>query len=429
MSNRPVSRNNIIAGAFIVLAVVLAVVLSITLSGLEDRLVSTRVYVVRFSLADGTAGLETGSKVNVGGQKVGRVASIQIVSEGDRPAFVDVRVKIRADLKLYRDTIAYLVQPLLGGLATINIPNAGTPDGAPLGGGSVIPGQIAVPAFLAQAGYGPDQANQVRTMIRDAQSIIERVDRMVARVESELDTTIGLIRTAAEDAQDITGRLRERTPEWTAQVDTVLTQVSTGATEFSALSTDLRARSEEARKILETVQGALDRNTGRFDTIIQNAESITTRFDQETMQLVQESLDRVAKGAESFSTLAERAERFLAEESPSLRKTVANLRLTSDQLKLAAVEIRTKPWLLLYTPKTKELESEYILQTARSYAAAVSDLRAASESLEAAAGADGSPLASERESLMQMTERLGEAFKAYEQAEQKLLDLLIEKNP
>jgi ABC-type transporter Mla subunit MlaD len=252
---------------------------------------------------------------------------------------------------------------------------------------------------------------------------------MVARFETELDTTIGVIRTAAEDAQDITSRLRERAPEWTAQVDTVLTQASNGATEFSALSTDLRARSEEARKVLETVQAALDRNAGRFDTIIQNAESITTRIDKESMQLIEETLDRVARGAEDFSGLAERAERFLAEESPSLRKTVANLRLTSDQLKLAAVEIRTKPWLLLYTPKTKELESEYILQTARSYAAAVSDLRAASESLEAAAGADGNPLASDRESLVQMTERLGEAFKAYEQAEQKLLDLLIEKNP
>ena len=82
MAVRQVSKNNVVAGAFLVVSLILAIATSAWISDAQERLIPTHEYVVRFSLADGAAGLKPGSKVNLGGLTVGRVSDMDsIVAE------------------------------------------------------------------------------------------------------------------------------------------------------------------------------------------------------------------------------------------------------------------------------------------------------------------------------------------------------------
>ncbi len=418
MPIRTYSKSNVIAGVFVVGSVGIAVAISMALAGFGDRMLQTHSYVVKFSHEDGAAGLKPGSIVTLGGQKIGRVSSITVAPES-----VDVDVSIRSDLTLFEDALAYLERPILGGLASINFADAG--DGSavesPQGGrpelesGEVLNGRLAPPSVLAQAGYGPAQAEQLK-------EIVSRIDRMVEQIETrDLET----IRGALADIRAVAADVRERTPEWSARIDSTLEQAERAVSDFDTVATEMRAGVAEARKVVESAQGLIDRNAEGLDAIVANVESVTRRADAESMALLNDALRRATEGADRFASFMEQAEAALTQELPGLRRVFANARLATDQLKLATVEIRTKPWLLLYSPKTKELESELIHQTARSYAEAVSDLRAASEALQATTAANGLS----RRSIEEMTARLHEAFTAYQQAEQRLLDLLIEKRP
>ncbi len=428
MAARQVSRNNVIAGIFVIVGVILAVAVSVILSGLGAELVPSRTYVVQFSTHEGAAGLDAGSPVTVGGLRVGSVKRTQLALEGGRTSAVEAVIRVRADVRLDKGTVALLVQPLLGGLASLNLaqPLEGSGQGL-LQPGEVIEGHIAPPSFLASAGYGPQQAQQVQSIIRQASETVDRIAKIAERVDAEVDPTLDLIRGTFEDARTAVSDIRAHLPEWTERVDSVLAEADGAATEFRGLGEDLRARVEEARAVIADVQAFIDRNETTFDKIVADVSSVTGKLDAESVKLLNDALASASEGADRFSALAQRADSLLAEESPNLRRILANFRLASDQIKLAAVEIRTKPWLLLYTPKTKELESEVIQQAVRTYATAVSDLRAASESLESAtAAADGGM---ERESVVRMTEEIANAFKSYKEAEDRLFALLSQKAP
>jgi hypothetical protein len=88
----------------------------------------------------------------------------------------------------------------------------------------------------------------------------------------------------------------------------------------------------------------------------------------------------------------------------------------SDQLKLTAIEVRSQPWRLLHTPTTKELSTQVLYDATRAYAEAASDLRAASEALQAVQNQDAAA---------EMSEQLSRSVEKYRAAEKALMDRLI----
>ncbi|MBX3376382.1 MAG: MCE family protein [Phycisphaeraceae bacterium] len=396
-----VSRNNVIAGLFVVGAMLLALFISIMVSGAQNRLASTHPYTIRFSLMDGASGLKPGSPVTLGGQEVGRVTSIAFTDrEKGAISGVDVRVAVRSDIPLHEDAWAFLERPLLGSMSAINVSSlGGSKPVVPAGG--VIVGTVAPPSFLAQAGYGPEQVAQVKEIINDASQAVDALNRIVQRLEGDVDKGVRGALTAIEDINQITGEWRTKSPEWTAKVDAILAAAD-GA------SRDLQAAVTESRAPLRDAIETLDRTI--------------RRFDDETMSLAADMIRSAKGGADEFREANARLNRLLKEEEPTIQRTLANFRLASDEIKLLGVEVRRAPWKLLYTPTMKELDSELFYDAARTYAQAVSDLRAASEALEAVSG--GSGPSQPVESLLL---RLQEAFKRYEDAERALLKHMTTK--
>ena len=92
---------------------------------------------------------------------------------------------------------------------------------------------------------------------------------------------------------------------------------------------------------------------------------------------------------------------------------MANAHLTSEQLKLASIEIRRSPWRLLYTPKQKELETDNLYDAARSFAMAAGALDSAVHGLKALSQDE----AREPEDVQRMLDYLEKLVARFEEAE------------
>ena len=117
------SRNNVLAGLFVLAALALVMVVIIVMSNLGDAFVKKHDYIVRFSILDGAEGLDSGAPVKLGGQRVGRVTAAKIHDSeiSGEPDFVDVTIQIPTKYTLYSDADVQLLKPLLGSGSSINI--------------------------------------------------------------------------------------------------------------------------------------------------------------------------------------------------------------------------------------------------------------------------------------------------------------------
>jgi methyl-accepting chemotaxis protein len=405
-------------------------------SGAQKALVATEEYVVRFGIAEGTSGLKAGAEVRLAGQAVGRVSKVgffQPWGKGTAPEAVDIRVKVRKDIVLFEDAWAFLERPLLGNLSAINIASVGTgkdvrqPQGgdARLGPGEVLQGMVAPPAFLAQAGYGPEQVRQFQLMIAQASEAVERINRITTKVEDQIDPSLAGLRGAVEDIQSVTSDVRGRSDEWIQRLDTVLLETEKAAARLDPIATQVSNAVGNADAMVSEMREAIEANRPALDRIVASIDEAAGRVNRESVTLFNDTLATARQGAEEFGTAGRSFNLLLREQLPNIRRILANLRLAADQIKLTGVEVRRSPWRLLYQPKTKELESELFYDAARTYAEAVSDLRAASESLESAAASPAEMV--DQEEAQRLNGALQESFERYRAAEQRLLDEMIKK--
>ncbi|MFG0328153.1 MAG: MlaD family protein [Phycisphaerales bacterium JB037] len=424
------STHTLMAGSFLLAALVGAVAVIITLSGvtLEGR----TPYVVRFTLSEGAAGIEPGSPVRVGGVQAGQVERVRFLFDPQgRPTGVEVDVLISDDITLFDDAAALLESPLLGGISAINIASAGglADDARPLPSGAVIDGGIAPPSFLAQAGFGSQQQRQVSGIISDAEQLVsklnqtaDRIDAIITRVDGELEPVLADVRAMTGDARATVRRLNDRSEAWAASVDRALADAEAFADGLEPIRAEGEALVADARGAVNKIDGVIEDNRPRIDRTLASVERAVASVNDETIPAANRFLTDLNDRNAELGDLLARVDGFLVEELPSVRRALANARLASDQLKLATAEIRAQPWRLLIRPSTKELREQLVYDSSRAYASAVSDLRAASEALQASLDAPGTQ---DRGRIAELQSELLSAFDRYQQAERDLLDRLV----
>jgi hypothetical protein len=162
---------------------------------------------------------------------------------------------------------------------------------------------------------------------------------------------------------------------------------------------DVRQSVVNAREILEKGNKFADRLNGEL-------ADKTAKFLDDAKLAFAEARDAVNK-----------IELISDEQLPNIRRMMANFRLASDQLAATLAEVRRSPWRLLYRPDKREQDFELLYDSARSYAAAVSDLRNASETIQSlSAGGVSAP-----ERVQGLISDLEAAFDRYKQTEAEFL--------
>ncbi|MDX2147822.1 MAG: hypothetical protein SFZ23_09900 [Planctomycetota bacterium] len=481
------TRSNVLAGLFLLVSVGLAVWGAFILSSSGPGGAST-TYVVRFGVDVGAPGIKSGSPIMLGGQEIGTVLEVgfgglDINSDGQadffdyleaarsvppsdppEPDIVDVLVRVRKDIPLHADAAVYLDRPLIGSLSAINIVSVGTPGApnikpadalkasipSPLAPEApVLIGRLAPPAALQQLGLGPEKIEKISEAIDDVADAADRVATIIERNERVINATFDDVNAVVADA-----RSRWERPQsgWGARTDDVFERASRMAANVETESDGLFS---DARGVVGRVDEIVARNEQGVDNTIASIESASAALERSLGTRAEEIVARADAVLQRLDSFSRQLNAFIVEESPSVRRSLANFRLMSDQLKLAALEVRAQPWRVLYQPTNKEIQTQILYDSARAYAESVGDLRAASEALEASLasmrtgggstpasaaanasvtsampeGAASGGAESSQAELSRMVAEMREAFERYRKAEIELLKRMASPSP
>jgi len=426
--------NNLMAGSFLLGSLALTIIVSVVLSDISIS--SKTPYTVRFTLSDGAEGVKRGSEVTMGGQSVGRVVDIDFATESDTIAGVDVGILIRKDIVLREGAMVDLVRPLLGTMSSLNIRDPGRRDAAPLEEGALLLGTLADPAFL-QGGKTGQTLESVQKaaakieLLLDAlpldtaeriAKIVEDVERTTGRFDSATERWTGTIDSSIEAA----GRFASKLPEIPDRVGEVLDQTSGVISRLDRAGEQAELGVGEAREMLGAVGRIVDRNAPKIDAFVENLTGASDRINARTIPAINEFIDGLDEPRRDMASAVRRIDTFLREELAEAQTVLTNTRLATGQLRLAATEIRAAPWRLLARPTTRELDTQLLYDSARTYAEAVSNLRAAGEALDSALsehGVAGDPRTIE--DLHRLRDRLHKALESHAEAEGALFERML----
>lgn len=423
------SRNNLVAGIFVIACVALGVTVIVILSNMGDWLKPTSSYTVRFSVADGAEGLDKGAAVKLGGQRVGRVSSVELVEDEvtGEPVHVDVTIQVPKKLRIFNDADVQLLKPLLGTGSSINIvsvtggtvvatsgessPGFSGPP-LPLKPGDMISGRLGAPGFLAPSDYAKFQ------------SILARVDRITASTEPRIDAIMTDAEATVKDVRTIAEAAKRDYAAWSPGIGDVIARARTASERFEPIAAkvqegveEVNKRVAEAKAIIDEARQLVEVNRPKIDAIFTDAQELVRKANTEAYDRVIAALDKGNEGLEHFRAIAAQTDELVARKSPELSALVTDAALAANQLKLTTVEVRAAPWRLLYQPSKKELENELLYNSVRQYAASVAELRAAAESLQTVGSRPGANQAA----VERMAGELRQAFDRYQEQERAFL--------
>lgn len=434
-------RNNIRAGVFVLSGITLIFVGIVVLSDFRSWFTPMQSVDVRFHLADGLKGLKEGAAVKIGGVPAGSVTTIIDENNDDGVVIGQiVRFEIPAKYKIYSNAHLELDVPVLGSGTALNVRSFGgpiegvTPDNAALEydpTGKPIPGNMApnamAEAFAKNLGIEDEQRLQMKNIIANIDNLtaaigsdpkplretIENLRDVTATAKEKLPQLADNAIALTDDIKAITADVRKQWPQWQAKVDSMLAKLDDATKKLdTALATANAMLDENRANIKDAIASA--------KSTLGNTDEITQRVKTETMQKITTALDTANEAIANMRDTTANLKDFVVAQRPVLERTVGNARIVSDQLKLAAIEIRRSPWRLMYTPTEEELETDNLYDAARSFALAASSLNATADSLQALIDrlpSDGN--VDESNNVRRMIEQLRQTFEKFSEAEKK----------
>lgn len=430
-TSRTRQRNNTIAGLFVLVAIVGFVVMVIILSDLGN-FASTQTVRIAVPLDLGVPGVKVGSDVMVGGMSVGKVTAMAGELNQPEPRFI-VSVAIPAEYEIREDAFAGMVVPLIGGATAIDISPLGV-NGPPLDAeffraGGTIRGGYAPSVLLKTAGMGPEDLQRVKDIIRRVDGITEDVKEITAfartTVNEDGPRIVENIRATIEDIRAVVAEARQKWPAWSERIAQILEDVLATTERGPVLA-------EKAQTLLDNV----DAGVGEVRTLVadvspnfkataEHVAEVTRWAREEGLARLERTFDQadetLAQATSTFSIINEN----LTTELPQVSRILANLRLTSDNLKLASTEIRAQPWRVMYTPGKEEVKQSLLHDAVRTYASAVADLEASVVSLKALHDRYGPDLDPESELIQRALSEFETRYERYQQEEKRWGEILF----
>ncbi|MHC4808965.1 MAG: MlaD family protein [Planctomycetota bacterium] len=438
--------NNVKAGLFVVLSLVGMFLVVVFLSdSVKSMLRSQRSYTVFFDIEGGVKNLQPGGDVRLGGVAVGSVETVRLVQispadaarlagrsgNGDlkpvAPAYaVEVGFSLDERYVLHRDALLSISAPLVGSEVWIDVTSLGglepiLTEETPLlvRTGSGLVGQL----------LGPDAGRTIEDILADVREMTMTINgRGDAAAGFRLDEALAGVTRIIDDGQDAAASVRamvaevrtEHLPQWTPRIESILDRVDRAA-----------LRGEEAvgevRELVARVDGAVERNESRVDGILADAEAIAESMRTTTLPELDARLAEAGPVLQSTGRSLDAAERMLSAAEADVLVTMSNIRLASQQASLLVEELRRSPWKALYRPQPGELENELLYETARGLALAADRLESATARATRLMDEAGPVLAEDPELLERIRATLGEPLRTYEQAQQRLLEVLVQR--
>ncbi len=399
-------------GFFLLSGLVVFLFVAITLAKL-DLFSDATPYVVQFQVSDGIGGLTPGTEVLVGGLQRGKVKSIApVIDPQGQLTALDVNIEMDATLKIFKDAKVLRVTSLLGSTSTLNFIALGS-DGEP------VPPHYQFQALessgVLAALIGPYNATKANQIIDNFVKFADFLGEVPADYQAKVVPML-------DNASTVLTEFRTDYSDWRTKIGGALTSAQSSMQHLDGALTD-------AEKLL-------DRNGPKIDSAIANLDSASAaandalkHFNQETIPLVDSALKHAETAVDGFGNSIDIIHTLLMERSPDIAETLTNLRTTAGQLKLASMEIRRSPWKILYQPTSTEVAHENLYESARSFAMAAGDLRAAGDALRIVVERDPGRYEGDANFRQAVQTMVLDALAKYEVAQQQLNNVLLSPSP
>ena len=369
-------RDHFKAGLFVIAGIVLAIVVIFILADLDRLFEQQQTIKVYYPLDEGLQGLKNGAAVTLGDQPIGNVTLIEDKIDKSEDGAMRVVGKIviasipeRYDI--FRNAIIELKAPLIGSGTSLNIRHVGAEipynEDTPITGH--IAGNAQVQELIRETGIGSEQRQQIGNIIANIEALttalredIPAITNSTKQMMSNANTAVNDLKETAMKLRNVTDHIEKRSTDWLNRVDRM------------TLSAD---------QTLTTARDLVQDKDATLRQSVDNVYQVTQTIKDKTVVQITDALDQAISAIENFRLTSGHLKTFVVGQRPVLERAMANAKLTTDQLKLAAIEIRRQPWRLLYEPDNQEIQTDNLYDAARSFALAASTLQATSESLQA----------------------------------------------
>jgi phospholipid/cholesterol/gamma-HCH transport system substrate-binding protein len=381
-------RNELKAGAFIVITFVLAVAVIIWIR--DTTMGTMQLRTVSFKLSDDLGGLQVGDDVRLGGYKVGIVREIRPEGlDGKDPRLV-VKFSLPAVYVLHPNAIVG-VQTTLTGTTDLNITSVGS--GGTLSDGQAIAGRPdpKTALFASLGGMGPRLENtltQIETQtVPRVNQAVDSVHTLITHADSKLDPIVERYNKVADNASAAAGQVNDL---------------------LGDTKPDIRGTMKNLNAASGTIKDKLPALVDQITGVINKVDtSLTT---------AQAALLDVKQTAANAKDLTGSLREVIVDNRGKLDGIVSGIKTTSDNLKAASVEIRHSPWRLFYKPTPAEAANLNLYDSAREFSDGAQSLSDAATALR---DAMHDPKA-DRAQIQKLVNNLDMSFNQFHQVENKL---------
>jgi ABC-type transporter Mla subunit MlaD len=360
-------------GMVVLLGIVILVIGLFLVSGGFDQLRPKRDYTAYFR--DGGS-VSAGAAVFLGGQRAGTVKSVEVVTkqiESKELRFIAVTVELYADLDVPSDSV-FSISKTITGTVTVNIASG---DSATLADSKTdffgrTPDtfeQVVSKAgeLLREAQAGVEE---FAALMRDARGLVAKVD--IDGIQQRIDTILARIESAAGTIDEIVRAARE-------PVRGVLTKAEATVGNFEDLSAQLKRDWPES--LHPRVQAVLD----EVKALAADARTLVAE-NRETIKAVLQNFEdasrRVAPILVRLESLSKNLDETVIEVRPELAATLQNARRAMGNFESLTEDLKTAPWKLINKPSDKESDAVHIYNAARLYVDAAGRIADNIESLD-----------------------------------------------
>mgnify|MGYP005837517079 CR=1 FL=1 len=400
--------------------------------------------VVRFPADQITAKLKKGGEVLCGGQSVGTIRSIHLqeesAAEGPPRLYVHVTIDVDRVVGLRDDCRITPTAALIGDVSALEITNRGV--GSPISRGGVVMGHAA-PGLSTAIGMlteqlDPNRKDSLLSMIR-GQLDVNNTASLLAKVHKSLNDLNDVTQSVsfqmnANERQAIVAKLHTMLDHVNAataslrgefdpkQGEAALARIHTALDSLNRALVAVVATLDENRPtVRETMQ--LVRNTARILSE-QIAPRVAAEVDvKNTASLLAElhvGMARMNEALADIKGITAAGRTLVVANKDSIEKIIANLLDTSERIKVGIQDLTLHPWRLFKQPTPDEEQRQGVVDAARLFSQAATQLDNATIRLKAVVDAGGGRVRPDDEGLIQARDALQHTIEQFQQAEQAL---------
>jgi len=290
-------RNQMVAGAFVLLMAVAAVVILVLVGGWQSWFEETRTLRIHFETAPN---IKTGGPILLAGHPVGRVSEVGVVEVPCPPGLqgkcyaVEVVGQIPARFTIYENARIVITQSLMGQSA-INIEEVGFGKKA---AGAIAGSQAS--AFAAAAdelGIGAEEKQNIKQILRDLRDVAADAKALVALNKGELAQTFQNVRETSEHLKAAAQEIRRAPWRLLARPDKQEVEslnLYDAARAFASTATELDALAERLQTMSQAKEKGVQVDPEEIQQMLKRLDETFARY-QEAEAALWKEFERIQK--------------------------------------------------------------------------------------------------------------------------------------